>query len=288
MSSGIRLLLMICVIGINNLKAYANEDQSDNRLVAVGGSVTEILFALGANARLVATDTSSLYPVDAQKLPKVGYYRQLSIEGVLSMQPTSLFAAKGVGPASVIEQLKSAGVQINVFEQPRTVPGLLSLITAIGRAADLQADANVLANSVEKQVSEIKNISQRSGARAVFLISANDRGLMAAGKNTVPNLIMEIAGLENPYNMIDGFKFVSLESFLAIAPTHVFIASHQTGGMLAPDLCQQAILKQWSASQGCNLHIVDPLLFLGMTPRLPIAVKEFAAFVSPIKFMGSQ
>jgi iron complex transport system substrate-binding protein len=288
MSSAVRLVLMLYVIALNSVTAYANEEKTVVRLVSVGGSVTEILFAVGAKPHIVATDTSSLYPIEAQELPKVGYYRQLSIEGVLSLEPTKLFAANGAGPSSVLEQLKNAGVNVSVFEQPKTVPGLMSLIREVGQAAGLQTNANMLANKIEEQLIKVTNISQSSGARVVFLMSASDRGLMAAGANTVPNLIMEIAGVENPYNMIDGFQPVSVESFLAINPTHVLITSHRTGGMSAQDLCKQAILKQWAASQGCNLHIVDPLLFLGMTPRLPIAVKEFASFVVPAKYVGSE
>lgn len=284
----VRLVLMFNLIGLSIGSAYANEDDTSVRLVSVGGSVTEILFALGAKPHIVATDTSSSYPIDAQKLPKVGYYRQLSIEGVLSLEPTKLFAANGAGPASVLEQLKSAGVGINVFEQPRTVPGLISLIREVGQAVGLQTNANMLANKVADQLSKVTNISQSSGARVVFLMSASDRGLMAAGANTVPNLIMEIAGVANPYSMIDGFQPVSVESFLAINPTHVLITSHRTGGMSAQELCKQAVLKQWAASQGCDLHIVDPLLFLGMTPRLPKAVKEFGGFVRPAKYAGSE
>lgn len=288
MGSVVRLVLMLCVIGIHSGTAYSNEEKTDVRLVSVGGSVTEILFAVGGKPHIVATDTSSSYPIDAQKLPKVGYYRQLSIEGVLSLEPTKVFAANGAGPSSVLEQLKSAGIGIRVFEQARTVPGLMSLIREVGQAAGLQSNANVLANKIEEQLIKVENISQSSGARVVFLMSASDRGLMAAGVNTVPNLIMEIAGVENPYNILDGFQPVSVESFLAINPTHVLIASHRTGGMSAQELCKQAVLKQWAVSQGCNLHIVDPLLFLGMTPRLPQAVKEFAGFVVPVKYAGSE
>lgn len=54
------------------------------RLVSVGGTLTEIVYLLGEEAQLVAVDTSSLYPAAAQALPKVGYQRTLSAEGVLA------------------------------------------------------------------------------------------------------------------------------------------------------------------------------------------------------------
>src|SRR5690349_9704764 len=58
------------------------------RIVAVGGAMTEIVFALGEGAKIVAVDTTSLYPPRAiADLPKVGYLRMLSTEGLLSTKP---------------------------------------------------------------------------------------------------------------------------------------------------------------------------------------------------------
>lgn len=265
------LLVLVSAIA----PAQTTYSDANDRIVSVGGSVTEILYALGAQQQIVAADTSSLYPQQVSQLPKVGYYRQLSVEGILAMQPTHLFAAMGVGPPEVLTQLSNAGVQVHVFEQARTVPGLLNMINEIGQRAGLQAKAEQLAKHVKDQLNALKKINIKPEQRAVFLMSAGERGIMAAGKNTVPSLIMKIAGLHNPYDNIDGFKPVSIESFLAIAPTQVLIAAHRTGGLSASDLCKQPALEKWAQAQGCNLHIVDALLFLGLTPRLPDAVAQF-------------
>src|SRR3954469_10154742 len=48
-----------------------------NRIVSIGGAITEILYALGAEDRIVAVDTTSLYPPKAMiDKPNVGYMRQ--------------------------------------------------------------------------------------------------------------------------------------------------------------------------------------------------------------------
>ncbi|HET6828991.1 MAG TPA: ABC transporter substrate-binding protein, partial [Ramlibacter sp.] len=52
------------------------------RLITVGGAITEVVYALGAQDQLVGTDTTSLFPAAALRTPKVGYMRQLSAEGV--------------------------------------------------------------------------------------------------------------------------------------------------------------------------------------------------------------
>src|SRR5690606_16447283 len=60
-----------------------------SRIVAVGGSITEILYALGRQDRVVAVDSTSAYPPAAlQDKPNVGYMRALSPEGVLGLNPS--------------------------------------------------------------------------------------------------------------------------------------------------------------------------------------------------------
>jgi iron complex transport system substrate-binding protein len=279
---GIKACLKVLVAPVLvtlSFSAISQESSQEQRIVSAGGSITEILYALGASQNIVATDTSSLFPVQATELPQIGYYRQLSTEGVLAMRPTSVYAARGAGPYEVIKQLKNAGIDVQVFEQEISVIGLLELINQLGEKTAKELEAKALSTRIREQLSNLQKGNTGQHEKTVFLMSANDRGLMAAGKNTVPQLIMKIAGIDNPYANIEGFKPVSIESFLSISPQHVLMAAHQSGGMTPQQLCKLPALKQWAITQGCNLHIVDSLLFLGLTPRLPQAVNELLTIV---------
>ena len=57
------------------------------RLVTLGGTVTEIVYALGAGDQVVGIDDSSFYPPAARRLPRVGYYRGFAVEGVVALGP---------------------------------------------------------------------------------------------------------------------------------------------------------------------------------------------------------
>ena len=85
------------------------------RLVTVGGGITEVVYALGAQDLLVGTDSTSLYPPAAQATPKVGYMRQLSAEGLLALRPDALIAGTDAGPPVVLEQLRGAGVTVELI-----------------------------------------------------------------------------------------------------------------------------------------------------------------------------
>lgn len=288
----ISLLLVASGQGVVASSLDHKNNEPPQRIVSAGGSITEILFALGANLpnqhHVVATDTSSSFPQAAQDLPKVGYYRQLSVEGVLSVNPSSVFAAKGAGPVDALKQLEQSGVDLVLFEQARTVSGLLKLIDEVGEHSAQTSAATQLKTALQSQLARAQQRKIQEDLPVVFLMSASQRGLMAAGSNTVPHLIMELAGLSNPYAELQGFKNVSVESLLDIAPKHVLIAAHTSNGLSAQQICQQPGLKLWAQTYGCNVHLVDSLLFLGMTPRLPQAVENFINMVAPQNMLAPE
>lgn len=281
---GLCLLLLAFLTASNHVIAAKepNGAEHDLRIVSAGGSVTEILFALGMGNAIVATDTSSSFPADVQHLPKIGYYRQLSAEGVLSMTPSHVFAAQGAGPVNVLEQVEAVGVQTHIFQQRRSVAGLTDLITRVGQLSGKSDDALRLNAKIAEQLNELPKIT--SDIKPVFLMSASERGLMVAGSQTVPDLLMTLLGVQNPYGYINGFKPISTESLLEVGPQLLFIPKHQTQGLSPTQLCDIAALNIWSQLHGCNIVVVDSLLFLGMTPRLPQAANQMA---SAIQSMGN-
>lgn len=257
------------------LAAKESADVEQNlRIVSAGGSVTEILFALGMGENIVATDTSSSFPADVQHLPKIGYYRQLSSEGVLSMTPSHVFAAQGAGPLNVLEQVERVGIEIHILQQQRSIAGLTNLIVKVGELVGKSDHAQHLNTKIAEQLDALPSIN--SDIKPVFLMSANERGLMAAGSQTVPDLLMTLLGIENPYRHLNGFKPISTESLLEVGAQLLFIPKHQTQGLTPSQLCDITALKVWSQLHGCNIVVVDSLLFLGMTPRLPIAANQMA------------
>ena len=88
------------------MRAAATSSVKDaSRIVSIGGAVTEILYALGLKDRVVAVDATSLYPDEALKQkPSVGYFRALSAEGVLGLNPSLVLAIDGAGPKETVSR----------------------------------------------------------------------------------------------------------------------------------------------------------------------------------------
>jgi ABC-type hemin transport system substrate-binding protein len=115
------------------------------RIVTIGGPVTEAVFALGAGGRVIAVDVTSTYPAAVAALPKVGYQRALSAEGLLALDPELVVASADAGPPATIEALRAAGVRVELLPPADTVVSAADRIRAIGRAIGEPGPADGLA-----------------------------------------------------------------------------------------------------------------------------------------------
>ena len=104
------------------------------RVVSIGGDVTEIVYELGEEGRLVGVDQTSVWPKDAAKFPQVGYVRNLSAEGILSLKPDLILASKVAGPAAVLDQLRDAKVTVVSVTGDDNVAGVISKIDNVAKA----------------------------------------------------------------------------------------------------------------------------------------------------------
>ncbi len=157
------------------------------RIVAIGGAMTEIVFALGEGAHVVAVDTTSLYPWRAvAPLPKVGYLRQLSVEGILSTKPDLILADVDAGPKDVLDQLQSMGAPVAHFSAEHTAASVIPKIRFVGEALGhkQEAEAMIALYSADLKAIETAVAGLTQHPKVLFLIAVGATGLRGAGDGT--------------------------------------------------------------------------------------------------------
>ena len=284
--AGLRVIaLTIIVLSATAFAPYAHTEQlsKPNRIISAGGSITEIMYALGLGDRIVAVDSSSFYPPKATTLPKVGYFRSLAAEGVMSLKPDMLITARGAGPEIVLEQLESLGVEVKSYEQSNyTLDSWKTLIQEIGAEFDKSKAASELIDSVSKGISnhqEKRDFTNKS-VNAVSLLSIGQRGPVAAGSNTVPDLLMSLAGINNVASSLDGYKPFSSELFAEREIDMLLVPSHVVAGLGGEEaICKNQLVKM-ATSEQCNLFVMDGLLLMGFGARLDQSVGEMISFAN--------
>lgn len=250
------------------------------RVICVGGALTEIVYRLGAESLLVAADTTSFYPPAAQALPKVGYQRSLSAEGVLSLRPTVVLTTPDAGPPAAIEQLKSAGVRLVRTEEGHSFDALLRAVRTVADAIGRSADGARLADELKAQwlaaQSAIKARANAKPPRVLFVLS-HSANVQVSGAGTAAHSMIELAGGVNALQGFNGYRPLSAEAVLAAAPD-VILATQQGIEALGSEaaLLARPGLALTPAGKARRVVAPDALYLLGFGPRLPQAVLDLA------------
>ncbi len=250
------------------------------RIVTLGGDVTEIVYALGQENRLVCDDETSLYPPAATKLPRVGYLRTLAAEGVLSCKPDLIIASEDAGPPAAVTQLENSGVRfvrVGNAHTPDAVPVKIAAVAdALGvpdRGRALQARFRSGMQRAQAQLAKFKD-----RPRAMFLMAQGPGGTMAAGRGSAADAMLTLAGAVNVAGGFEGYKALTAESAVALKPDVIIVADHAVqmlGGMAALRARPEIVLTP--AGKNGRLVAMDALLLLGFGPRTPEALTELAA-----------
>jgi len=247
------------------------------RLVTVSGAITEIAYALGAEAQLVGTDTTSLYPAAALKTAKVGYMRQLSAEGLLSLKPDAIIATTEAGPPVVLDQIRSAGVTVELIEADHSWAEVQRKVAAVGRASGREQQAKALWSkldadweSAQKLVASFKGRKPR-----VLFILSHSASPQVAGEKTAADAMIRFIGGQNVMSGFSGYRPMTAEAMSAAAP-EVILTSTQGieahGG--ADKFWSRPELALTPAFKRKALVHMDALALLGFGPRMPQTVRE--------------
>lgn len=264
------------VLGVLLAFAPLAAAQEASRIISLGSSVTEILYALGLQEQIVAVDTGSQFPEAAKSLPKVGYMRTLSAEGLLSLQPKLIIGTTEAGPPQTLAYLKEAGVDCLIVPEEHSLEGVEKKITAIGERLQRNKEAQALVQQLQEVKTKLSALPARH-PKVVFISSRGANGLMAAGTDTAAHAMLSLANAKNVADTYQGYKPLSAE-YLMVAEPEVIVTGTRTletsGGLEA--FLQHPALKNTPAGKSKRVVALDDIYLLGFGPRAGEAALELS------------
>ncbi|CAM3800321.1 hemin ABC transporter substrate-binding protein [Vibrio vulnificus] len=239
---------------------------AQERIISAGSAVTELILALHAEQSLIAVDVTSQLP-DGQQLPKIGYHRRLSAEGLLALSPTKLIGSDEMGPAPVLQQLKSTGVDIEVVNTQANVDGLKARIDQIAAILNKPQEAQQLKSLVDQQVQSLKaNQPTNQKKKVLFLLIHEGRAANVAGTDTTPDAIINLAGAINPAaDKITAYKPLSSESMIEMQPDVILVSGRSFEKLGGPDaiIKMMPLLAATPAGQNKQIMTIDGAALVG-------------------------
>jgi len=262
--------------------ADARAEAEAQRVLAIGGAVTEIVYALGEQDRLVARDSTSNFPPEATELPDVGYMRALSPEGVLSVEPDLILARANAGPAEAIEVLEAAEVRWVTVPDDFTPQGIDENILIIADALGVPEKGEALRQGLAGDLASLWQITAGIDApkRVLFVLSMRDDRIMASGTGTAAHGIIELAGAENVISDFEGYKQLSDEAVIRADPDVILMmegrGEAEDHGAPNAQITEHPALGVTSAAQNGAIVRMNGLYILGFGPRTGQAAQELA------------
>jgi len=251
------------------------------RLITLGGDITEIVFALGAGGQIVGTDTTSVYPAQTAQIPKLGYVRSLGAEGIVALKPDLVLASADAGPDAVLAKVKAAGIEVLRLEKAFDETGIIKKINAISEALNLQSEGAALVTSVTAGMSKLGTDRSGQSPTVLFVLSMTGQSVMAAGRDTAAHAAIELAGGRNLFAGFEGYKPVSPEALLAAPPDAIVVMRNTVSRMggLTPITSHPALSFSPAVRDG-KVMVIDGIALLGFGPRTPAELQTLSEAIA--------
>ncbi|WP_309400295.1 heme/hemin ABC transporter substrate-binding protein [Cerasicoccus maritimus] len=257
------------------------------RIVTVGGAATEIVFALGGGDDVVAVDLSSTYPAKVRDLPQVGYIRNITPEGILSMRPDLIVATETLGPPAAKKMLKQMGAPMVWIPEPKSLAALENGLRTIGKKLGKSAKAEEIILEVRAKLAESADTAKQWSNKptAVFFLAppSSSGGGRAGGKDTRGAELIELAGGESVVDF-SNFQVMSIESLIKTDPDVIFVGVSDGHGATPESVEAMRQLPGLAGIKAVknNAIYAVPLDDLSFGPRLGDAVQRWNAHLAEV------
>ena len=254
-----------------------------SRIVSLAPNLTEILFALGLDERVVSVSGDSDYPADASSRRKLGTFWAPDIEAVIASKPDLIITLWFEQQKSVAESLKRLGYKALTLRIEK-IEELFTSIEKIGAATGCEKRAGQLVKNIDEQLSDLREqLALANKVRVLWVIQIEP--LRVAGRNTFINELIELAGGENAIGAtIAKYPQIGTEELLVCDAEVIIQSAMGAGDIPAQQKAAETFWGRWPglpAVKNNRIYVVQPDTILRLGPRLPQGLRLVARCLHP-------
>ncbi len=253
------------------------------RIVSLAPNLTETIYALGAQDRLVGVTNYCDYPPDALKKTKIGTALNPSLEAIVGLKPDLVLATTAIDRLETVQALERLGISVYATD-PHTVDGILVSIRNVGEVIGSPQQGDALAASLASRLVQIKlHLAGSAPRRILFVVW--EKPLITMGKNTFLADAVRRAGGESVIDLNQNWPTVSLEEAVRQQPDALVFASGD------PQNSEKEYANLSTEPGWRVLHAVEQRQIITVSdaiarpaPRLIDAIEELARALHPDAF----
>lgn len=211
----------------------ASRPTGKERWIVTNSYVADIVVALGGAPWIVAVGGGTDHIAALKGVPRLPGFRQTSAEPMLSVSPTRVLVTNEWTVPQTLEQLRAAGVAVDVLDAEQTPAGVDRRIRLVARLMGESAKGEELVARFRQDLADVtaQVAKVKRRPRALFVLAGGARPTLVGGRGSNVAALLELAGAENVANGVEGFKAMSTEAMIEAAPE--FILTNQDGTTLA-------------------------------------------------------
>lgn len=256
-----------------NTQIQTEQNISSEKIVSLNGAITEVLAALGEENNLVGVDVTSTYPETIKgKVADLGHTRTISVESILALKPTKVYATSKDLKPEQIDQLKNAGITVEIINQEISVQGTKDLISQIAKSLN-KTDIQSIINTIDQDLKNVKPLENQP--KVLFIYARGAGNLMVAGTNTPMEKVIELAGGVNAVKDFEDFKPLTAEAVINANPDYILMFDSGLESIGGVDgILKLEGIANTNAGKNKKVIAMDGQLLSGFGPRVGKAAQE--------------
>lgn len=193
--------------------ALSKNDTQPQRIIALSPHSVELLYAIGAGDRIIATISHADYPAQAKDIEVIGDYRGITLEKLIALKPDLVVTWSGGNKLNQIEQIKKLGYKV-IDSNPQSLPEIAKSLRLLGQATGQKARAEKIAEKFEQELQQITDKYQhRAKVRTFYQLWS--KPLMTISKGSWINQFITRCGGINVFSDAEAaYPKISVENIL--------------------------------------------------------------------------
>lgn len=247
---------------------FSAESFAAKRIVSIGGTITEIIYALGHGDKIVGVDVTSIYPEEVKnKKKQLGHQSKISAEGVLSLKPDLVIVGSSASRLPLIEQLRGTSINVQVIQEEDNFQSIFSKVDQVSSLLAEKKEGERLKAKIKSDIEQARSMKKMyKNTLAMFVYARGPGQVFVAGKDTSADYMLRQMGLKNAFSKVSGFKPIASESLVSANPDLVLMQEAGAKG-LANSVWEIPGMDLTKAGSQKKLISVSTLPFLGFGPR---------------------
>jgi iron complex transport system substrate-binding protein len=215
-----------CIVYTDEIGEKVEIPRRPNRIISLAPNITETLYLLEAQDRLIGDTTQCNWPEAAKHKPKIGDLLNPNYEAILAAKPDLVIASTAGNDRAAVMKLADLGVPVYVVA-PRSVEKILQCVEDMGRITDCADKGLQLVAEMKERLETVKRRIAGLPAVRAFFITWFDP-LLAPGKSTFENDVLRLAGVISiTADIPQYYPRYSLEQLLVKDPDVILTIEHQ-------------------------------------------------------------